>query len=222
MVVEGVVDVIFARVVVIELAVDVVLEVLVSVVHPVVHDGNVDPLSLDSLFPDRLDVDVVPLGAAQVPLARVQGVADRWVVQRSGIGRTVSEQLGVIDILVQEDRVRNRLGRSFFGRGAEQAGGPGAGHLKVVGALLEVLGNLDAYREQRSKSPQRYWRYVRRHLVAVSVEQGRIEGQEIRAPGIDDHMLRSREVEPEVVHAVLGVDRARVVGTENQGLRRLH
>ena len=71
MVVEGVVDIIFAGVVVIELAVDVVLQVLMGVVHPVVHDGNVDPLSLDSLFPDRLDVDVLPLGAAQVPLARI-------------------------------------------------------------------------------------------------------------------------------------------------------
>ena len=69
------------RVVVVSGGVDVVGQVFVGKVHPVVDYGYVHTLSPVPLSPNPIDVYVLTPGIGEVPLAGVKGIADLRVVQ---------------------------------------------------------------------------------------------------------------------------------------------
>ena len=88
--VEATIDVLVAAVVDVEARVDVVFEVFMGVVHPVVDHGDIDALSLNSVSPDGSEVDVLPIRTAQVPLTGIQRIlicgpfnASVWAEQSS-------------------------------------------------------------------------------------------------------------------------------------------
>ena len=68
-VLKAIIYVFVAAEVEVEASVDVVLQVLMSVVHSVIDHCDIDALSLNAFGPDGTDVGILPFRMAEVPLA---------------------------------------------------------------------------------------------------------------------------------------------------------
>ena len=133
MMLEGLIYVPQARVVEVKAGVDVVLQVLMGVVHPVVDNGDVDAFSLYAVRPDGFDVDVPIVGTVQMPLARVQGIVDLRVVQRARACFALVDEIGVFSVLDGVDE--KGYGTGFRNKGR--------GYPDVVRARAEVVPDLE-------------------------------------------------------------------------------
>lgn len=95
----AIIDVFVSAVVEVELCVDVFLQVLMSIVHPVVDHGDTDALTVYAIRPHGPEVDILSNRTAQMPLAYVQRIADLRVIESVSLSLAVVKKLSVFGIL---------------------------------------------------------------------------------------------------------------------------
>ena len=109
MMLEGDVYVLVAGIVVISGRIDVVSQVLVGVVHAIVDYCDINAFALDARLPHRFDIDIRLAGIVEMPLTRVQRVADQRGVQLACFGFAFIDEVGVPHILEGVDGVRDGI-----------------------------------------------------------------------------------------------------------------